>query len=76
MLTVQSSEQDSLTGRDERKSNANKEIFVTRFVRINLTVGHSETIRKITLIHNLNGKNLCTGQILQEMDRCLPNDSY
>lgn len=53
-----------MTGRDERDSNANKEIIVTLFVRINLTVGHSETIKKITLIYNLNGKNLCIGQIL------------
>jgi len=61
MLTAQSSVQESLTGRDETDSNANKEIFVTLFVGINLTLEHSETIRIIALINNLNGKNLCTG---------------
>ena len=56
MLTVQYSVQESLTGPDERESNDNKEIFLTLFVGIYLMLGHIETIWKITVINNLDGK--------------------
>ena len=43
---AQSGVQESLTGRDERDVNVNKEIFVTLYVGINLTLAYIENIKK------------------------------